>query len=294
MDNDRRRSPPARSRRVRALPPLLYFFIWTTASICSSLSLQPPILLPHVSLAPSFFTCKQLERRKNPHRHRDFLTVARSIPATPSLAATTNRRASLPSSSWREESARKASCEAIPSSTSATAAVVLLRFRRRSPASGHTDLSFVFLTSTAALLRRPPSDYAAPIRSAPTRRPRRTHARIREPSTTTARFDTDGHCLRHARQSPRRTPCLHAWTLRQRGRRVARRPHLSASRASPVPAFASSRIGSRSGDVRYDLFSDKFFCSFSQVRDDDVSKVTLPAWPGQGYGRHWLSSGLLV
>ena len=28
--------------------------------------------------------------------------------------------------------------------------------------------------------------------------------------------------------------------------------------------------------------------------EDDVSKVTLPAWPGQGYGRHWLSSGLLV
>jgi hypothetical protein len=26
---------------------------------------------------------------------------------------------------------------------------------------------------------------------------------------------------------------------------------------------------------------------------DDVSKVTLPAWPGQGYGRHRLSSGLL-
>ena len=28
--------------------------------------------------------------------------------------------------------------------------------------------------------------------------------------------------------------------------------------------------------------------------EDDVSKVTLPAWPGQGYGRRWLSSGLLV
>jgi hypothetical protein len=26
---------------------------------------------------------------------------------------------------------------------------------------------------------------------------------------------------------------------------------------------------------------------------NDVSKVTLPAWPGQGYGRHRLSSGLL-
>ena len=28
--------------------------------------------------------------------------------------------------------------------------------------------------------------------------------------------------------------------------------------------------------------------------EDDVSKVTLLAWPGQGYGRHRLSSGLLV
>ena len=27
---------------------------------------------------------------------------------------------------------------------------------------------------------------------------------------------------------------------------------------------------------------------------NDVSKVTLPAWPRQGYGRHRLSSGLLV
>nr|XP_051178713.1 uncharacterized protein LOC127293181 isoform X1 [Lolium perenne] len=69
---------------------------------------------------------------------------------------------------------------------------------------------------------------------------------------------------------------------------------LSSSSAPREHAFASSRIGSRSGVVRYDEFSDKFFCSFPQVRDDDVSKVTLPAWPGQGYGRHWLSSGLLV
>ena len=30
------------------------------------------------------------------------------------------------------------------------------------------------------------------------------------------------------------------------------------------------------------------------VLKNDVSKVTLPAWPGQGYGRHRLSSGLLV
>ena len=27
---------------------------------------------------------------------------------------------------------------------------------------------------------------------------------------------------------------------------------------------------------------------------DDVSKVTLPAWPGQGMVATWLSSGLLV
>ena len=38
-----------------------------------------------------------------------------------------------------------------------------------------------------------------------------------------------------------------------------------------VPAFASSRIGSRSVDVRYDEFSDKFFCNFSQA--------SPPPWP---------------
>nr|XP_051183048.1 uncharacterized protein LOC127296861 isoform X1 [Lolium perenne]XP_051183049.1 uncharacterized protein LOC127296861 isoform X2 [Lolium perenne]XP_051183050.1 uncharacterized protein LOC127296861 isoform X3 [Lolium perenne] len=88
-----------------------------------------------------------------------------------------------------------------------------------------------------------------------------------------------------ATSSPRRPP---------RGVHVDPRAQPSAPRANHPLAFASSRIGSRSVDVRYDEFSDKFFCSFSQVRDDDVSKVTLPAWPGQGYGRHWLSSGLLV
>nr|XP_051208499.1 uncharacterized protein LOC127325723 isoform X4 [Lolium perenne] len=31
------------------------------------------------------------------------------------------------------------------------------------------------------------------------------------------------------------------------------------------PAFASSRIGSRGDDVRYDEFSDKFFCNLSQA-----------------------------
>ena len=30
------------------------------------------------------------------------------------------------------------------------------------------------------------------------------------------------------------------------------------------------------------------------TKKNDASKVTLPAWPGQGYGRYWLSSGLLV
>ena len=34
--------------------------------------------------------------------------------------------------------------------------------------------------------------------------------------------------------------------------------------------------------------------TFDRYEIDDVSKVTLSAWPGQGYGRHWLSSGLLV
>nr|XP_051180196.1 uncharacterized protein LOC127294425 isoform X1 [Lolium perenne]XP_051180197.1 uncharacterized protein LOC127294425 isoform X2 [Lolium perenne] len=55
-----------------------------------------------------------------------------------------------------------------------------------------------------------------------------------------------------------------------------RTPSTSAS-CSGLLAFASSRIGSRSGVVRY----DKFFCSFSQVRDDDVSKVTLPLGSGE-------------
>ncbi|XP_051201518.1 uncharacterized protein [Lolium perenne] len=39
----------------------------------------------------------------------------------------------------------------------------------------------------------------------------------------------------------------------------------SADVASSPSAFASSRIGSRSVDVRYDEFSDKFFCCFSQA-----------------------------
>nr|XP_051201174.1 uncharacterized protein LOC127314696 isoform X1 [Lolium perenne] len=101
-----------------------------------------------------------------------------------------------------------------------------------------------------------------------------------------------------AASSPHRTPCGRARTVRQLSAMLAaistRGSRSSASLAQIHPAFASSRIGSRSGDVRYVEFSDKFFCSFSQVRDDDVSKVTLPAWPGQGYGCHWLSSGLLV
>ena len=32
---------------------------------------------------------------------------------------------------------------------------------------------------------------------------------------------------------------------------------------------------------------------FSRFMFDDVSKVTLPAWPGQGYERHWLFSRTL-
>nr|XP_051217155.1 uncharacterized protein LOC127334673 [Lolium perenne] len=79
--------------------------------------------------------------------------------------------------------------------------------------------------------------------------------------------------------------------------RTPRTPSTSAS-WSGLLAFASSRIGLRSGVVRYDKFSGCFSASFNRYEDmfdeDNVSKVTLPAWPGQGYGRHWLSSGLLV
>nr|XP_051219433.1 uncharacterized protein LOC127336637 [Lolium perenne] len=68
--------------------------------------------------------------------------------------------------------------------------------------------------------------------------------------------------------------------------------------AIDLPAFASSRIGSRSGVVRYDKISGCPSASFNRYEDmfdeDDASKVTLPAWPGQGCGRHRLSSGLLV
>nr|XP_051182424.1 uncharacterized protein LOC127296400 isoform X4 [Lolium perenne]XP_051182425.1 uncharacterized protein LOC127296400 isoform X5 [Lolium perenne]XP_051182426.1 uncharacterized protein LOC127296400 isoform X6 [Lolium perenne] len=49
-----------------------------------------------------------------------------------------------------------------------------------------------------------------------------------------------------------------------------------------------SRIGSRSGAVRYAKSSGCSSASYNRYEDmfdeDDVSKVTLPAWPGQGYG----------
>ncbi|XP_051224147.1 uncharacterized protein [Lolium perenne] len=78
---------------------------------------------------------------------------------------------------------------------------------------------------------------------------------------------------------------------------------LSVASSMPVlaqdnTAFASSRIGSRSGVVRCGKFFGCSSASFNRYEDmfeeDDASKVTLPAWPGQGYGRHWLFSGLLV
>ena len=55
--------------------------------------------------------------------------------------------------------------------------------------------------------------------------------------------------------------------------------------------------------AEYVLYSPSFCCPFSPdifVPPDagllavDVSKVTLPAWPGQGMVATWLSSGLLV
>nr|XP_051214472.1 uncharacterized protein LOC127332235 [Lolium perenne] len=75
-------------------------------------------------------------------------------------------------------------------------------------------------------------------------------------------------------------------------------PPSTRFRPRNIAAFASSQIGSRSGDVRYDRIPGCPSASFNRYEDrydeGDVSKVTLPAWPGQGYGRHWLSSGLLV
>nr|XP_051209225.1 uncharacterized protein LOC127326406 [Lolium perenne] len=66
-------------------------------------------------------------------------------------------------------------------------------------------------------------------------------------------------------------------------------PLLSPRQRQPQ-AFASSRIGSRSGVVRYDKIFRCPSASFNRYEDmfdeDDASKVTLPAWPGQGYGRH--------
>ncbi|XP_071680960.1 uncharacterized protein [Lolium perenne] len=55
---------------------------------------------------------------------------------------------------------------------------------------------------------------------------------------------------------------------------LRRRPPLRG--VHQFPAFASSRIGSRSGDVRYDEFSDKFFCSFSQMRT--ISEEKKKKW----------------
>nr|XP_051183729.1 uncharacterized protein LOC127297463 isoform X1 [Lolium perenne]XP_051183730.1 uncharacterized protein LOC127297463 isoform X2 [Lolium perenne]XP_051183731.1 uncharacterized protein LOC127297463 isoform X3 [Lolium perenne]XP_051183732.1 uncharacterized protein LOC127297463 isoform X4 [Lolium perenne]XP_051183733.1 uncharacterized protein LOC127297463 isoform X5 [Lolium perenne] len=70
-----------------------------------------------------------------------------------------------------------------------------------------------------------------------------------------------------------------------------------SSSANSLPRFASSRISRRVG-ASYDEISGCPSASFNRYEDmfdeDDASKVTLPAWPGQGYGRHRLSSGLLV
>nr|XP_051223617.1 uncharacterized protein LOC127341727 [Lolium perenne] len=73
--------------------------------------------------------------------------------------------------------------------------------------------------------------------------------------------------------------------------------------ASQPPWLASSRIcffpdRIAKWCVSYAKSSGCSSTSFNRYEDmfdeDDASKVTLPAWPGQGYGRHWLSSGLLV
>ena len=64
---------------------------------------------------------------------------------------------------------------------------------------------------------------------------------------------------------------------------LCRRELPNSSLASTL--FSTHRSFSLSASVRQML----------QVCDrDDVSKVTLLAWPGQGYDAIWLSSGLLV
>nr|XP_051200507.1 uncharacterized protein LOC127314077 isoform X1 [Lolium perenne] len=84
-------------------------------------------------------------------------------------------------------------------------------------------------------------------------------------------------------------PVFSSGAANARAARSSRRRHRSDP-AQDSAAFASSRIGSRSGDVRYDKSSGCFSASFNRYEDmfdeDDASKVTLPAWPGQGYGRH--------
>nr|XP_051206008.1 formin-like protein 14 [Lolium perenne] len=147
-------------------------------------------------------------------------------------------------------------------------------------------------------LRRPPVGGAASSSSAPTRRTQRplprALGRLQSPART--------KICRGDRRSPHapgveHLPCVHA-RFASAAATSPPGPHLSSTAASSSLAFASSRIGSRSGAVRYDKFSGCPSASFNRYEDmfdeDDISKVTLPAWPGQGYGRHWLSSGLLV
>nr|XP_051224101.1 uncharacterized protein LOC127342190 [Lolium perenne] len=119
---------------------------------------------------------------------------------------------------------------------------------------------------------------------------RRAHARRQQRTLTFSVAD-----LTAARTSSTRPGSSRTLAAAQPRRLPEPSRALSGSPSPPPPrrapqAFASSRIGSRSGAVRYDKFSGCSSASFNRYEDmfdeDDASEVTLPAWPGQGYGRH--------
>nr|XP_051192268.1 uncharacterized protein LOC127305780 isoform X1 [Lolium perenne]XP_051192269.1 uncharacterized protein LOC127305780 isoform X2 [Lolium perenne] len=153
-----------------------------------------------------------------------------------------------------------------PISHEIDAQIVVLRFARHAPAR----------FPTASDLLRPFRDHqCVPGFHRSSSGPCRRHGCRRAGLGPGSRFPT----------SPRSIPTSSA----------ARKPHprlplprhrrtLSLLRLPGRHRPTSSSFTTSSASPRYEDMFD----------EDDVSKVTLPAWPGQGYGRHWLSSGLLV
>ncbi|XP_071679314.1 uncharacterized protein [Lolium perenne] len=276
-------------------PPPLYLPVQTLARLLFS--------LPRAAKSAPSLPCKTTERRR-----AENLTVP-SPPSAPSLAAGAVICASSSRICWYKESLWEPSNRAHGRRFPATAAAL----RREIPATlvllrpnrAHLHLAGAQRRRCSGdPLDSSPSPYASP-RSAATPTPSRPFRFAPERCSSASpamvvssqRFRL-GLVQKAAHLLPNNIRCFSPADLLEMG--LARDPQIQSvatsrpDRALDSAAFASSRIGSRSVDVRYDEFSDKFFCSFSQVRDDDVSKVTLPAWPGQGYGRYWLSSGLLV